>query len=169
MVRVQRIQLDRNVMSVVPRGKVRQVVAMLKAIHAQEDREAAQKKAVDVVRKLSEMKLAKAGKTVENGVDETLSYMSFPHEHWVRIRTNNPLERIMREIRRRTRVVGAFPDGKSALMLVAARLRYVAGTRWGSRRYLDMDRLWEADQEAGSQKSTPTRPSQIGNTQENIK
>jgi hypothetical protein len=54
-------------------------------------------------------------------------------------------------------------------MLVAARLRYVAGTRWGSRRYLDMDRLWEADQEAGSQKSTPTRPSQIGNTQENIK
>ena len=61
MFRVQRTQLDRNVMSVVPRGKVRQVVAMLKAIHAQEDREAAQKKAVDVVRKLSEMKLAKAG------------------------------------------------------------------------------------------------------------
>ena len=159
----------RNVMSVVPRGKVRQVVAMLKAIHAQEDREAAQKKAVDVVGKLREVKLAKAAKTVEDGVDETLSYMSFPHEHWLRIRTNNPLERIMREIRRRTRVVGAFPDGKSALMLVAARLRYVAGTRWGSRRYLDMDRLWEADQESGSRKSTSTRPSQIGNTEENIK
>ena len=49
----------------------------------------------------------------------------------------------MREIRRRTRVVGAFPDGTSALMLVAARLRHIAGTRWGSRRYLDMKRLKE--------------------------
>ena len=47
----------------------------------------------------------------------------------------------MREIRRRTRVVGAFPDGNSALMLVAARLRHVAGTKWGTRKYLDMDRL----------------------------
>jgi transposase-like protein len=53
------------------------------------------------------------------------------------------LERVMKEIRRRTRVVGAFPDGNSALMLVAARLRHVAGSQWGSRRYLDMDRLTE--------------------------
>ena len=60
------------------------------------------------------------------------------------LRTNNPLERVMREIRRRTRMVGAFPDGRSALMLVAARLRYVAGTRWGTRRYLNMHRLGEA-------------------------
>ena len=51
--------------------------------------------------------------------------MAFPREHWTRIRTDNMLERIMREIRRRTRVVGNFPDGQSAVMLVAARLRYV--------------------------------------------
>ena len=44
-------------------------------------------------------------------------------------------------MRRRTRVVGAFPDGQSALMLVAARLRHIAGSRWGKRRYLNMDRL----------------------------
>ncbi len=123
------VHWDRNVLSVVPRGKSRQVAAILKAIHAQEDREAAQKKAVDVVVKLREMRLGKAADTVQAGIYETLSYMSFPHEHWRRIRTNNPLERIMREIRRRTRVVGAFPDGKSALMLVAARLQHVAGTR----------------------------------------
>jgi len=49
----------------------------------------------------------------------------------------------MREIRRRTRVVGAFPDGKSALMLVAARLRHVAATKWGTKRYLQMNRLAE--------------------------
>ena len=97
--------------------------------------------AVVVVAELHEMRLAKAAKIVEEGVAETLSYMAFPREHWTRIRTNNPLERIMREIRRRTRVVGAFPDGTSALMLVAARLRYMAGTRWGTRKYLDMTRL----------------------------
>jgi putative transposase len=133
----------RNVLTAIPTGKAREVVAMLKAIHAQEDREAAEKKAADVVMKLQDMKLAKAAKIVEEGVAETLSYMAFPREHWTRIRTNNPLERIMREIRRRTRVVGAFPDGTSALMLVAARLRYVAGTRWGTRKYLDMTRLAE--------------------------
>ncbi len=98
------------------------------------------------------MKLAKAAETVESGVDETLSYMSFPDEHWTRIRTNNPLERIMREIRRRTRVVGAFPDGKSALTLVTARLRHVAGTRWGTRKYLDMGRLNEFDSETSAHK-----------------
>ena len=47
----------------------------------------------------------------------------------------------MREIRRRTRVVGAFPDGNSALILVSARLRHVVGTQWGRKRYLDMGRL----------------------------
>ena len=67
--------------------------------------------------------------------------MAFPREHWMRIRTNNPLERMMREIRRRTRVVGAFPDGHSALMLVAARLRHIASTKWGKRRYLAMEAL----------------------------
>jgi putative transposase len=54
---------------------------------------------------------------------------------------NNPLERIMREIRRRTRVVGAFPDGDSALNLAAARLRHIAATRWSTNRYLDMKLL----------------------------
>ena len=61
-------------------------------------------------------------------IEETLAYYAFPEEHWRRIRTNNPLERILREIRRRTRVVGAFPDGQSALNLAAARLRHIAGT-----------------------------------------
>ena len=59
--------------------------------------------------------------------------------------TNNPLERIMQEIRRRTRVVSAFPDGKSALMLAAARLRHIAGTQWGTKRYFRMDLLRDLD------------------------
>ncbi len=120
---------------------------MLKAIHAQEDRAAAQQKAEQVVAKLEGLRLGKAAGLLRAGVAETLSYMAFPREHWRSLRTNNPLERVMRELRRRTRVVGCFPDGESALMLVAARLRHVAGTRWGTRRYLDMDRLFAVTEE----------------------
>lgn len=138
----------RNVLSVVPRGQAKQVAAMLKAIHASEDLEAATRKAEDVAAKLETMKLAQASQLVRESAAETLAYMAFPREHWLRIRTNNPLERVMKEIRRRTKVVGAFPDGQSALMLCAARLRHVAGTRWGTRKYLDMARLKEQEQEA---------------------
>jgi transposase-like protein len=134
----------RNVFSATPTGQVKEVAAMLKAIHAQEDRAAATAKAEAVAAKLDAMRLGKAAKVVRDGVMETLSYMLFPREHWIRIRTNNVLERIMREIRRRTRVVGNFPDGQSALMLVAARLRHIAGTTWSSRRYLDMDKASES-------------------------
>ena len=117
--------------------------AMVRGIHAQEDAKAAKEKARQMVEKLRGMRLAKAAEIVEAGIDETLSYYSMPSEHWRSIKTNNPLERLMREIRRRTRVVGAFPDGHSALMLVAARLRHVAATKWGTKRYLQMNRLAE--------------------------
>jgi transposase-like protein len=137
------VHFYRNVWTAVPTGKVKEVAAMLKAIHAQEDAKAAKEKALQVVEKLRAMRLAKAAEIVENGINETLSYYRMPPEHWRCLRTNNPLERLMREIRRRTRVVGAFPDGQSALMLVAARLRHVATTKWGTKRYLQMDRLAE--------------------------
>ena len=141
------VHFYRNVFTVVPKGKVKAVVAMLKAIHAQEDRKEALKKATMVVKKLEEMKLGKAAEVVRDGIEETLRYYEFPSEHWLRIRTNNPLERIMREIRRRTRVVGCFPDGNSALMLVAARLRHIAGTRWGMKQYLKIARINELTRE----------------------
>jgi transposase-like protein len=93
--------------------------------------------------KLEALKLREAAKKVRESILETFSFYDFPREHRIRIRTNNALERIMKEIRRRTRVVGAFPGGHPALMLCAARLRHVAGTQWGSRRYLNMDLLKE--------------------------
>ena len=141
------VHFYRNVFSVVPKGKVKQVASMLKAIHAQEDGAEARKKAKAVVSKLKSMKLKKAAEMVSGSIEETFMYYRFPREHWRRIRTNNPMERIMREIRRRTRVVGAFPDGQSALMLVSARLRHIAGTKWGYRRYLDMTSLKEVEKE----------------------
>ncbi len=141
------VHFYRNVFSIVPRSRMREVAAMLKAIHASEDKEAAMNKAELVCGKLDGCKLKEAARKVRESIVQTLTYYDFPREHRTRIRTNNALERIMKEIRRRTRVVGAFPDGHSALMLCAARLRHVAGTQWGSRRYLNMELLRELDLE----------------------
>jgi transposase-like protein len=135
------VHFYRNVFSVVPRSKGKIVAKMLKAIHAQESKAAAKEKAKAVVLFLREMKLKEAAIKVENSIEETLTYMDFPFEHWTRIRTNNVIERLNREIRRRTRVVGTFPDGNSALMLVCARLRHVAGSQWGNKKYMNMKHL----------------------------
>ena len=132
------VHFYRNMFSVTPHSKVRTVASMLKAIHAQEDKAAAREKAKAVATKLREMKLMKAAEKLEKGIEETLTHMDFPSTHWSKIRSNNVIERVNREIRRRTRVVGTFPDGNSALMLVCARLRYVAGSHWGTKRYMCM-------------------------------
>ena len=121
------------------------VAKMLKAIHAQESKAACRRKAKEVIEELRAMKLKEAAKKIEDGIEETMTYADFPSEHWTRIRTNNVLERLNREIRRRTRVVGCFPDGNSALMLVCARLRHVAGTQWGNKKYMNMKHLEALD------------------------
>jgi putative transposase len=91
--------------------------------------------------KLAALRLTRAAELVGTPVEETLIYYAFPGEDCQRIRTNNPLEHILCEIRRRTRVVGAFPDGQSALYLAAARLRHIAGTAWSTKRYLNIGLL----------------------------
>ena len=143
------VHFYRNVFSATPRRCMKLVAKMLKAIHAQESKDAAREKAKQVAESLRAMKLPEAAKKVEDGIDETLSYMDFPYEHWIRIRTNNVIERLNREIRRRARVVGTFPDGNSALMLACARLRHVAGTQWGSKKYMNMKHLENMDSDAG--------------------
>jgi putative transposase len=109
-------------------------------IHAQEDANAAKGKALQIVWKLRLKRLAEAA---ENGIDERLSYCAMPPKNWRCQRTTNSLEWLNPEIRRRTRAVGTFPDGQSALMLVAVRLRHVAATGWGTKRCLQMDRRAE--------------------------
>jgi len=94
------------------------------------------------------MKLKTAAELVEERIAETLTYYAFPRSHWIKLKTNNPMERLLKEVRRRTKVVGAFPDGHSALMLVAARLRHVSATNWGTRVYMNMRLLEEQHKEA---------------------
>ncbi len=148
------VHFYRNVFSHVPSTKVREVAHMLKAIHAQEDRQAAQCKAAEIVAKLRAMKLAKAAELLEGHVVETLAFYSFPDQHWIKLKTNNPLERIMREIRRRTRVVGAFPDARSCLNLAAARLRHIAGTKWSTKRYMNMELLTQMTDQTSARSAT---------------
>lgn len=73
---------------------------------------------------------------LKDSIEATLTCCDFSSEYGTRIRINNVIEQLNREIRRCIRVVTSFLDGNSALMLVCARLRYVAGTQWGNKKYM---------------------------------
>lgn len=137
------VHFMRNVLSKTPPTHRQWASAALKAIFAMESRESALAKAESVAAEMEARRLKAAANRLREGVGETTTYLlpEFPDGHRRRIRTNNMIERLNREIRRRTRVVGSFPDGNSALMLVCARIRYVTDNEWSTRRYLDMSRL----------------------------
>ena len=137
------VHFMRNVLSKTPPTHRQWASAALKAIFAMESRESALAKAESVAAEMEARRLKAAANCLREGVGETTTYLlpEFPDGHRRRIRTNNMTERLNREIRRRTRVVGSFPDGNSALMLVCARIRYVTDNEWSTRRYLDMSRL----------------------------
>ena len=144
------VHFERNVFAKVSPRHTRWAVDALKAVFAMESREAALTKAEQVAAEMDARKLKEAAKCLREGINETTTYLldDYPVEHRRRIRTNNMIERLNREIRRRTRVVGSFPDGKSALMLITARIRYVTANDWSTRRYLDMSRLHDTMNEA---------------------
>ena len=137
------VHFMRNVLSKVPPIHREWASAALKAIFARENRESAMAKAGTVAGEMEERKLKAAANCLREGVGETTTYLlpEFPANHGIKLRTNNMIERLNKEIRRRTRVVGGFPDGNSALMLVCARIRYVTANEWSTRRYLDMSRF----------------------------
>ena len=137
------VHFMRNVLSKTPPTHRQWASAALKAIFAMESRESALAQAESVAAEMEARRLKAAANCLREGVGETTTYLlpEFPDGHRRRIRTNNMIERLNREIRRRTRVVGSFPDGNSALMLVCARIRYVTDNEWSTRRYLDMSRL----------------------------
>lgn len=143
------VHFYRNVLGRVPVTGRKAAARMLKAIHAQESREACGRKAEEEADELESMRLGTAARTVRNGFVETLAYTEFPPENWRRIRTNNGIGRFNHEIRRRTRVVGTFPDGNSALMLMMARLKYIVEHDCGKRRYPDISKRGGVDELKG--------------------
>ena len=122
----------------VPKRKQRQIGRALKAIFAQESAAEAKVKA----HRFSEehrKSLPQAVNVLQRGLGDSLTYCQYPEKHWRSIRTNNPLERLLREVKRRLRVVGAFPNVDSAVMLATARLKWTEESTWSQRRYLDME------------------------------
>lgn len=144
------VHFERNILAKVNPKNRDWAADALKAIFSMESRDKAPEKAESVAKDMEARKLRETAKCLREGIGETTTYLldDYPREHRRRIRTNNMIERLNREIRRRTRVVGSFPDGRSALMLICARVRYVTSSEWSTRRYLDMSRLGENVQSA---------------------
>lgn len=151
-VRYQRcmVHFERNILAKADPGNRDWAADALKAVFSMETRDKALEKAESVAKDMESRKLKEAAKCLREGIGETTTYLldDYPRERRRRIRTNNMIERLNREIRRRTRVVGSFPDGRSALMLICARIRYVTSNEWSTRRHLDMSRLGENVQAA---------------------
>ena len=112
-----KVHFYRNVLAHVPKRSQLEVSEAMKAVFVQRDEKSAKTKAADVVRQF-QTRFAKAMDIFESGIDAALSYLHYPLAHRTRISSNNPLERLNREIRRRTRVVGIFPHGGSCLRLI---------------------------------------------------
>ena len=137
------VRFMRDVLSKTPPGHREWASAALKAVVAQENRESAMAKAGTVAGEMGERKLKAAANCLREGVGEPTACLlpEFPANHRIKLRTDNMIERLNKEIRRRTRVVGGFPDSNSALMLVCVRIRYVTSRSWSDRRYMDTSRL----------------------------
>jgi transposase-like protein len=116
-----RVHFMRNLLAHVPQGDKALVAALVRTVFAQPERELAKRQVTEVVR-VVEARWPKAATVLREAEDDVLAYMAFPPEHWTRIYSTNPLERLNREIRRRTDVVGVFPDEAAALRLVGALL-----------------------------------------------
>lgn len=145
------VHVMRNVLDKVPQSKRAEVAAALKTIWHQENAEEARHKAARVMEQYRRS-LPAAMRTLEGALEDSLSFYAFPREHWKMLRTNNPLERLMKEIRRRTKVAEQFPHEESALLLVTARLKRIHES-WSERRYLDMQPLYDMEQDPTAQAS----------------
>lgn len=137
------VHVMRNVLNRVPRARKAEVAEALKGIWSQKSAEAARCKAAETIQ-YYERSLPKAMKILGDALDATLTYYAFPREHWKKLRTNNVLERLLKEVRRRTKVAEQFPGEASVLSLTTARLHRVHED-WQGRRYLDMTPLYEME------------------------
>lgn len=133
------VHFERNVLSHVPASETGEVAEDLKAIFKVRREKSARALAEEFV-ELYGKRFPKAVSVFEAGIDDALTYLSFPGSHHAKIRTTNMLERLFREVKRRTRVVGVFPNETSASTL-ATEIALRSSEEWALRRYLTMDAL----------------------------
>jgi len=143
-----RVHFMRNVLANIPKGSKAVVAAAIRTIFAQPDREAAGQQVSEVVNAM-QSRWPKSAELVAAAEGDVLAYMNFPPEHWTRIYSTNPLERLNKEIKRRTNVVGVFPDEASVIRLVGSVLMEVSDEWQVGRRYFSkesMRKLFEPEQ-----------------------
>jgi putative transposase len=133
------VHFQRNVLSHVPTSSMSEVAEDLKAIFKVRKEKTAQALVKEFI-SLYQKSYPKAVSVFEMGIEDALSYLSFPGSHHARIRSTNMLERLFKEIKRRTRVVGVFPNETSASTL-ATEIALRSSEEWALRRYLTMDAL----------------------------
>ena len=133
------VHFERNVLSSVPATEMREVAEDLKAIFKIRRQKTARALAEGFVELYSE-RFPKAVWVFEAGIEDALTYLSFPGSHHAKLRTTNMLERLFKEVKRRTRVVGVFPNETSASTL-ATEIVLRSSEEWALRRYLTMDAL----------------------------
>ena len=139
----------RNVLAHVPKGDKSMVAAAIRTVFAQHSQEAASQQLAEVLR-VMETRWPQAAAVLAAAENDVLTYMTFPPEHWNRIYSTNPLERVNREVKRRTDVVGIFPDADAVLRLVGSVLIEVHDEWQAGRRYFSlgsMRKLYEPDED----------------------
>ena len=129
-----RVHFMRNVLAHVPKGDKSMAAAAIRTIFAQRSAEAAHQQLAEVA-KAMQVRWSQAAEVLLAGEDEVLTYMDFPPEHWTRIYSTNPLERLNREVKRRTDVVGIFPDSDAVIRLVGSVLIEINDEWQAGRRY----------------------------------
>jgi len=135
-----RVHFMRNVLSQVPKSSQSMVSSIIRTIFAQPSQEAAVMQLRQVAQQLRG-KFPKAMDILEQAESDVLAYMAFPREHWRQIHSTNPLERLNREIRRRSDVVGIFPNRESVIRLIGAILIEQQDEWTVARRYFSLESM----------------------------
>jgi putative transposase len=131
------VHFERNVLSHVPTTSMAEVAQDIKAIFKVRRQKTARALAEEFV-ELYGKRFPKAVSVFEAGIEDALTYLSYPGSHHARLRTTNMLERLFEEVKRRTRVVGVFPNETSAATL-ATEIALRSSEQWALKRYLTMD------------------------------
>jgi transposase-like protein len=135
-----RVHFIRDVLGIVPNNAQQMVAATIRTVFVQPDPVAARhtwRTVADSFR----VRFARVAQLMDDAQEEVLAYLSFPHEHWHQIWSNNPLERLNKEVKRRTDVVGIFPNPAAVVRLVGAVLAEQHDEWQVARRYFSAESL----------------------------
>jgi transposase-like protein len=135
-----RVHFMRNALARVPRGAQAMVAATIRTIFAQPDRESAHLQLRRVADNLAQ-RFGAVAEQLEQAEEDILAYMAFPREHWRQLHSTNPLERLNKEIKRRSNVVGIFPNRQAVIRLIGAVLMEQQDEWEIGRRYFSMESM----------------------------